>query len=114
MARLQKKSFAAPDEKSATPRSKMDMVKFGGLSLSKITFEPGWKWSVNASPIAGTKSCQKHHFAYCLSGRMGIRLDDGSTMEFGVGDVVDIPPGHDGWVLGDEPVVLLEFGIPAV
>jgi hypothetical protein len=110
MAGLEKRSFAKPDECLSPPRSRMETLRFGDSTLSRNTFEPGWRWSVYLKPIVGTESCQKHHIGYCLSGTMAARLDDGTKVEFGPGDVVDIPPGHDGWVVGNEPCVLLEFG----
>ncbi len=110
MASLEKRSFAKPDESLSPPKSRMETLSLGNLTLSRNIFEPGWRWSVYIKPIAGTPSCQKHHVGYCLSGTMAARLDDGTKIEFGPGEVVDIPPGHDGWVVGNEPVVLLEFG----
>ena len=73
-------------------------------------FEPGWKWSVNVKPIAGTDSCQVSHVGYCLSGRMTIFMDDGTTAEITAGQAVAIPPGHDAEVTGDEECVFVDFG----
>ncbi len=112
MASIQKKRFEKPDETSTPPKTKSEVVRMGGLSLTKTVFMPGWRWSNDIKPIAGTNTCQKHHVGYCLSGRIAAKLEDGSMMEFVAGDVFDIPPGHDGWVVGNEPVVFLEFGCP--
>ncbi len=79
-------------------------------SVMKGVFEPGWKWSQDVAPIAGTKSCQAPHLGHVVSGRMHIRMDDGTGMDIGPGDFFEIEPGHDAWVLGDEPCVLIDFG----
>ncbi len=72
----------------------------------KQTYQPGWKWSKDMKQVAGTDTCQMHHMGVGISGKMHVKANDGQEMEFGPGDVVDIPPGHDAWVLGDQPVVL--------
>ena len=113
MASLQKKRFEKPDEVTSPPKTKFEVVRVSDVALTRSTFMPGWKWSNDIKPIAGTNACQKHHIGYMQSGRIAAKLDNGSQMEFGPGDVVDIPPGHDGWVIGKEPAVLIEFGCPA-
>jgi len=92
------------------PHGHSEIVEVGGASLQRATFEAGWRWSTDIKPIAGTDSCQVHHVGYVLSGRMKLEMDDGAAAEVGPGDVFDIPPGHDGWVLGDEECVLLDWG----
>ena len=114
MAAFQKKRFEKPDEMTSPPRTKVEVVRMNDLTLTRTTYMPGWKWSIDIKPIVGTNSCQKHHVGYCLSGHIAGKLDDGSTWEVGPGDILDIPPGHDGWVVGNEPVVLLEFGCPTI
>ena len=91
----------------------MDVVTLGDFTLGRGTFEPGWKWSEDVKPIAGTETCMVHHTGYCLSGRMTIRLNDGTELTVGPGDVMDIEPGHDAWTDGDEPCVLLDTGVKA-
>lgn len=86
----------------------------GGLSLMKAVFEPGWRWSVDVAPVAGTASCQTRHLGYVLSGQMHIRLDDGTDMEIGPDEVFDLPAGHDAWVLGDEPCIMLDYSPEAI
>lgn len=113
MAAFQKKRFEKPDETTSPPKAKVEIVRMSDLTLARSTYMPGWKWSIDIKPIAGTNSCQKRHVGYCLSGHLAGKLDNGSKWEFGPGDVVDIPPGHDGWVVGNEPAVLLEFVCPA-
>jgi len=111
MAEVEVKRFEAPDEVRAFEgRGKSEVVHVGGKTVGRGVFEPGWRWSENVKPIAGTDSCQVSHLGYCVSGRMRIMMDGGSTAEIGAGDVAAIPPGHDAEVLGDEPCVLLDFG----
>jgi hypothetical protein len=99
------RAFASPDETRNFPKGKMEVVKIGGLTFGRATLEPGWRWSECVKPIAGTESCQVHHTGIMISGRLGIRMDDGRETVLGPGDALSIPPGHDGWVVGDEPVV---------
>jgi quercetin dioxygenase-like cupin family protein len=110
MATLQKKNFASPDEKRTTPKATTEIVKFGDMPVVRVTYEPGWKWSEHVKPIVGTESCQMTHFGYVISGHMHAALKDGSQIEIGPGEMVVIPPGHDGWVIGHEPCVFLDFG----
>ncbi|HEX6497802.1 MAG TPA: cupin domain-containing protein [Micromonosporaceae bacterium] len=112
MAEIEIKSFDKPDESRAFEASKgqMDIVYLAGHMVGCGTFEPGWKWSVNVKPIAGTDSCQVSHLGYGLQGRMRIHMDDGTERDIEPGTVVAIPPGHDAEVLGDEACVFLDFG----
>jgi quercetin dioxygenase-like cupin family protein len=109
MSTLQKKSINAPDELSTPPRARVESVHFGDMCVVRMTCEPGWKWSEHIKPIAGTPSCQTTHFAYVVSGQFHTVMDDGAATDFGPGDVGIIPPGHNSWVVGDEPCVLLDF-----
>ena len=104
-----KKNFDSPDETRPMAKGKVEVVQLGELSAMRLTFEPGWRWSESVKPVAGTDSCQVHHIGYQMSGRLGVRLDDGSDLEVGPGEVYNIPPGHDAWVIGDEPVVSVDF-----
>jgi ketosteroid isomerase-like protein len=81
----------------------------GGLSLMRGVFEPGWRWSTDIAPIAGTTSCQTRHLGYVVSGRMQVRMDDGTEMTVDAGDMFDLPAGHDAWVLGDEPCIMIDY-----
>jgi mannose-6-phosphate isomerase-like protein (cupin superfamily) len=109
--RMEAKSLEAPDEsRPFASHGHMDVVQVGEATVGRGVFEPGWRWSVAVKPIAGTDSCQAHHTLYVLSGRMGVRMDDGSESEVGPGDVAVIPPGHDAWTVGDEACVLVDFG----
>ena len=104
------KRFDSPDETRPFEKGRIDLVHFGDITVGRGTFEPGWRWSEHVKPIAGTDSCQVQHVGYVLSGGMGVRMDDGTEAEAGPGDVVVIAPGHDAWIVGDEPCVLLDFG----
>lgn len=106
---MQKKSFDKPDETRTPPKTKIEVVKVGDSTLMRTTFEPGWKWSEHVKPTVGTDSCQAHHVIYAISGHMKVVADDGAEMELGPGDVADIPPGHDAWVVGDEPAVGIDI-----
>lgn len=106
---MEVKNFSKPDEVRTPPKTKIEVVKVGDSTIMKATFEPGWKWSECIKPIAGTESCQAPHVNYVLSGRMKVVMDDGTEMEMGPGDAADIPPGHDAWVVGNEPCVAIDF-----
>lgn len=110
MSQLQKKNFDSPDKVTAPNNAKIETVALEDKTVIRATFQPGWKWSVDMQPTAGTETCQMHHFGYQISGVLRVRSADGAEIESGSGDVVDIPPGHDAWVAGDEPVVLIDFG----
>jgi hypothetical protein len=114
MAAVESQSIDHPHEtRPFKDHGHMDVVTFGDFTLGKGTFEPGWRWSNDVQPIAGTASCQVLHTGYCLSGQMTVRMDDGTEATVGPGDVVRIEPGHDAWVDGDEPCVLLDTGVAA-
>jgi hypothetical protein len=111
MAAAEVKSFDSPDEtRPFEGKGKADVVQLAGKAIGRGEFEPGWRWSENIKPIAGTDSCEVSHLGYCLSGRMKVFMDDGSEGEVGPGDAFAIPPGHDAEVVGDETCVLLDFG----
>ena len=105
MARLQAKSLESPDEVRPTPFGHVDIYNLDDLVIGRMVFQPGWHWMEHVQPIAGTSLCQYHHVGVCVSGRLGNRLEDGTTIEIGPGMVFEIPPGHDGWVIGDEAFV---------
>jgi len=110
MTQLEAKSLDSPDEtRQFVAHGKTDIVKLGDVTVGRAIFEPGWRWSDDVKPIAGTDSCQSHHVGYCISGRMGVRMDDGTEAEIGPGEAVVIPSGHDAWTVGDEACVMLDF-----
>jgi mannose-6-phosphate isomerase-like protein (cupin superfamily) len=112
MNSIESRSIEDPHERRPfQAHGHMDVVTLGDFTLGKGTFEPGWRWSADVKPIAGTDSCQVHHTGYCLSGQMTIRMNDGEESTIRSGDVVVIEPGHDAWVDGDEACVLLDTGV---
>jgi mannose-6-phosphate isomerase-like protein (cupin superfamily) len=109
MGKTVHKSINKPDETRKFEKGHMDVVKVGDLVFGKATFEPGWKWSTCVKPIAGTDSCMVHHNGFIVSGRMKIKMVDGSETEIGPGDVFVCPPGHDAWIVGNEPCIAYDF-----
>jgi len=111
MAAAEVKSFDSPDEvRPFEGKGQAKVVNVAGQVVGRGTFEPGWKWSENVKPIAGTDSCQVSHLGYVLSGRMKVFMDGGGESEVGPNQVFAIPPGHDAEVVGDEPCVMVDFG----
>jgi quercetin dioxygenase-like cupin family protein len=111
---LQKKSLDSPDETRTFENGKAQIATLGDFSASRIVLEPGWRWSENIKPIAGTDTCQVLHTGYQVSGRMHVRMEDGTEEEVGPGEAYVIPPGHDAWVVGDEPVVSVDMSSATV
>ena len=107
--KLQKKSLDSPDETRTFENGKVDVTTLGEFNASRFMLEPGWRWSENVKPLAGTDSCQVLHPGYQVSGRLHVRLEDGTEDEVGPGEAYVIPPGHDAWVVGDEPVVSVDM-----
>jgi len=110
MAQLEKKSFNAPDQTMTPPKAENKIVTVGGKMVMRAEFQPGWKWSNDIGAAHGMAICDRHHFGYIESGTLAVRMQNGTELEATAGDVVDIPPGHDAWVVGDAPVVLIDFG----
>jgi class 3 adenylate cyclase len=109
MSRIQKKSLDRPDETRSFPRGIGELTRVGSLMVGRGVFQPGWRWSEDVQPLTGTASCQIHHLQLLLSGQLRVQMDDGETAEFVANDVFEVPPGHDAWVVGDEPAVVLDF-----
>ena len=103
------KKFGSPDELRKFDHGKMQLVNFQGSSVGRAILEPGWKWSSDVKPIAKTKSCEAPHFQYHETGILHVKMDDGTEMDIGPGEVSMIPPGHDAWVVGVELVTLIDF-----
>lgn len=103
------KGFSKPDEVREFPKGKVELINIGDTKIGKATLQPGWRWSESVQPIAKTKSCEGPHFQYHLSGVLKVQMDDGTILECKAGDVSFIPPGHDAWVVGNEPVVIVDF-----
>jgi hypothetical protein len=109
MANAEHKNFASPDETRAFGHGKADLINLGGGTIGRLTLEPGWRWSHDVKPIAATEWCQAPHFQYQVSGRLHVVMEDGTEFDLGPGDVSVLPSGHDAWVIGDEPVVLVDW-----
>ncbi|HEY1360180.1 MAG TPA: cupin domain-containing protein [Thermoleophilaceae bacterium] len=97
------------EERREFEKGSFEVVEIGGMTIGRATYEPGWKWSEHVRPTAGTDSCEVEHVGMVVSGRAMIAMDDGVEVEVGPGDLFAVPPGHDSWVVGDEPYVSLHF-----
>jgi len=106
---VEHRSFAKPDEVRDFTHGRAEIVDLGGQPIGRLVLEPGWRWSNDVKPIAGTDLCEAPHFQYHVSGRLGIRMEDGTEFIAGPGDLTSLPRGHDAWVVGDEPVVTVDF-----
>jgi hypothetical protein len=109
MRKAELKSFRAPEEVRDFPKGRLELVKIGGAVIGRAVFEPGWRWATSVQPIAKTKSCEAPHFQYHVSGILRIKMDDGAEFDCKPGDVSLLPSGHDAWVIGDEPAVVVDF-----
>lgn len=111
MGNMVRRSFDSADETRpfVDGKGRLDLIQATGGPVGRAVFEPGWRWSEHVKPLAGTESCQSAHTGYVVSGRMQIVMDDGEKDEYGPGDYLEVPPGHDAWVVGDEPCVALDW-----
>lgn len=110
-AKIFAKSFSSPDEVRTFEKGKIEIINFpdSGVTIGRGTLEPGWSWEKCIKPLVNTDSCQAPHTSYIISGRIKTKLDDGTEIEGGPGDTAVIPPGHNSWVVGDEPCVMIDF-----
>lgn len=104
------KSFGSPDEVREFPLGRAEILELAGGEVGRYTVQPGWRWSEHIKPIAGTELCEAPHFQFHVAGTLGIREADGTEFEIGPGEVSMLPPGHDAWVVGDEPVIVVDWG----
>jgi hypothetical protein len=102
-------NFSKPDEVRRPDHTTIEVVKVAGGEIGRYTFQPGWRWSEHIKPVAGTESCQTNHIGYVVSGTLEVHNEDGSSGRALAGCVYHIAPGHDAWVVGNEPVVVVEF-----
>ena len=107
--KLEVANFGQPTEVRKFEKGRVEIVNVGGAVIGRAVFEPGWKWSAHVKPIAKTKSCEAPHFQYQISGKIAVRMDDGTERILGPGDVSNVPSGHDAWVVGNEPAVVVDF-----
>jgi hypothetical protein len=103
------KGFGKPDEVREFPQGKLELLKIGGAMVARATFLPGWRWSTSVQPLVKTKSCEAPHFQYHVSGTLRVRMTDGTEFDAVPGDVTALPSGHDAWVVGDEPAVIVDW-----
>ena len=106
---LRRKRFDRPDETRPFLRGRIEVVELGELVIGRAIYEPGWRWSESVKPIAGTESCRYHHVGYVVSGQLQVEMDEGASLLLRPDDVYEIPPGHDAWVVGDEPWVTVDY-----
>lgn len=109
---LEAKNLSEPEDKRSFTHGELLMVRVGGSTIGRAVFRPGWRWSTDVKPTAGTHSCELAHTAVVISGRMRVRMNDGTEAEFGPGDAHYVSPGHDAWVVGAEPLVVIDFTGP--
>lgn len=109
MTSIEHRDFNAPDETRAPDKTTVELVGLGGGQIGRFTFQPGWRWSECIKPVAGTDSCKVDHLGYSISGVLHVAHDDGTEVDIRAGEVYRIAPGHDAWVVGDEPMVAVEF-----
>lgn len=100
----------AEQTRAPSERTRIDLVTLGEVTVGRAVFQPGWRWSVDVKPAAGTELCEAAHMGYVIAGRERVQMADGTQVDLGPGDAFVIGPGHDAWVLGDEPCVTLDFG----
>ena len=109
MAGITVRSFESPDEVRTPDKTRLEVVDLGGVKAGRATFQPGWRWSECIKPVVGGDSCQAHHVGVIVSGKLHVVHNDGTAGDAGPGDAYIIEPGHDAWVVGNEPVVAFEF-----
>lgn len=116
---IRHKSLEAPDDRRKFPNGQGAVVGVGSIDVGRATLQPGWRWSTDIKPAVGTDTCEVHHFHIVLAGTVAFQMDGAEPQEFGAGHVIDVPPGHDAWVVGDENAVLIDisgnsvdFGLP--
>ena len=107
--RLQRARFEKPSDVRKFSRGQVEVVELDDTVVGRMTYQPGWRWSVDMQPVTGTDSCQYHHLGITVSGRARAQMPDGTELEIGPGDLFEIPPGHEAWVVGDEPWVSIDF-----
>ena len=108
-ATSEQKNFSSPDETRTFDHGLVELVDIAGTQIGRITAQPGWRWSEHVKPIAGTDLCEAPHFQYHVQGTLRIRMADGTEFDARPGDVTALPQGHDAWVVGDEPVVVIDW-----
>ncbi len=103
------KRFEHPDEIRTFPKGRFELIQIGGMTIGRATYQPGWKWSVDVGAATGVTMCQVEHVGMVMAGTATAAMEDGRVIEMRAGDIFYIAPGHDSWVVGDEPYVSLHF-----
>ena len=109
MPAIEHRDMSAPDEVRTPDKTTLEVVSLAGASVARLTLQPGWRWSECVRPVVGGQSCQAAHLGYLVSGRMHVVADDGTEADLAGGESYRLEPRHDAWVVGDDPVVGLEF-----
>jgi len=109
MPKMEVKNFGSPDELRNFDKGKLELLNVGGRTLGRAVFQPGWRWTRSLKAVAKTDSCQAPHVNYHVSGVLHIVMDNGDERDCKAGDISVVPPGHDAWVVGNEPVVVVDF-----
>ena len=109
MPGIQIRRFDSPDETRTFEKGSFELLTVGGITIGRASYQPGWKWSEHVGPRVGTASCQVEHVGLVVSGQVAIAMDDGTEVVAGPGDLFSVPPGHDSWVVGDEPYVSIHL-----
>lgn len=113
MSSIESKDLGTPDDVRSFPHGRFEIFRVGGQTFGRARYEPGWHWKDDVGPAVGSEWCQVHHVGVALSGKLGLRLSDGTETELESGRAYSIPPGHDGWVIGDEPWETIDYLGPA-
>lgn len=109
MTGLVVKSLNKPEETRTFEKGRVELATLGGAAVGRLRVEPGWRWSTHVKPIAKTNSCEAPHFQYHIRGTIHVKMDDGTERDIGPGEISLVPPGHDAWVVGNEPVEVIDF-----
>jgi hypothetical protein len=109
MQRTVHRTFEKADEVREFPNGRAEILKVRDAEIGRLVFQPGWRWSNDVKPVAGTQSCEAPHFQYPVAGKLAIQMDDVTEFIAEPGDVTSLPSGHDAWVIGDEPVVVVDW-----
>jgi ethanolamine utilization protein EutQ (cupin superfamily) len=101
--------FDQPDEVREFEKGRLELVHVGGMTIGRASYEPGWRWTEHVRPAVETELCEVEHLGLVVEGRAAVRMTDGTEVVMAPGDIFAVPPGHDSWVVGDEPYVSLHF-----
>jgi hypothetical protein len=103
------RQFAQADEVRTFSHGRLELLRVGQSEIGRLVLEPGWRWSNDVKPLAGTELCEAPHFQYHVAGTLHIKMDDGSEFDAQPGDITSLPSGHDAWVVGDQDVVVVDW-----